>query len=167
MKLELKQKEREGVRKRLEALKTEWYMQVKHMNKLSKQLSDAEKELEMQSVYCTNQGLILSRLLWKVMKLNGIVEYVTENCEEHLQELIRIVDGCIYGFIKTFRDDIPNPEAEEYQYIVALCGLLTNLSSVPDGRHFLMNNNSTLDLYNLIIQVLPQIASNKATDLQW
>lgn len=167
MKLELKEKERAEVHKRLELLKTEWSMQVKHMNRLSKELTDAEKELELQSVYCTHQGLVLSRLLWKVLKMNNLVEYVTANCEDHLLELIRVVDGCIYGFIKTYRDEIPTIEAEEYQYIIALCGLLTNISSVPDGRHFLMNKDVTLDLYNLIIEFIPQIPADTAEDLIW
>lgn len=167
MKLELKEKERVEVRKRLELLKTEWYMQVEHMNRLSKELTDAEKELELQSVYCTHQGLILSRLLWKVLKMSDLVEYVTANCEEHLLELIRVVDGCIYGFRKTYQDELPSTDAEEYRYVLALCGLLTNLSSAPDGRHFLMNKDVTLDLYNLIIEFLPEIPDDAAEDLKW
>lgn len=148
-------------------MRTEWYMQEEHMVKIAKQLADAEKEIELQSDFCTHQGLVLSKLLWKVTTLNHQVEFITTKCARNLEELLKVMDGCLYGFTKTYSGDIPNPEAEECQLIVALCGVLTNISSVPDGRHFLMSRDNSLTLYDFMIGTLPSLFSGQLDDLRW
>lgn len=148
----------------MDALRTEWYMQEEHMAKISSQLRAAEQELEMQSTYCTHQGLLLSRLLWKITNMHYMVEFVTSNCSSELEDILRLIDSCIYGFMKTYSDDQLNVDSEECQYLVALCGILTNISSVPDGRHFLMNATVSRDIYDLIIKVIPNISTD---DLKW
>lgn len=148
----------------MDALRTEWYMQEEHMAKISSQLRAAEQELEMQSIYCTHQGLLLSRLLWKITSIHYMVEFVTSNCSSELEEILRLIDSCIYGYMKTYSDEPFNVDSEECQYLVALCGILTNISSVPDGRHFLMNATVSRDIYDLIIKVIPCISTD---DLKW
>lgn len=93
-----------------------------------------------------------------------MVEFVTSNCSGELEEILRLIDSCIYGYMKTYSDEPFNVDSEECQYLVALCGILTNISSVPDGRHFLMNATVSRDIYDLIIKVIPCISTD---DLKW
>lgn len=77
------------------------------------------------------------------------------------------MENCIYGFMKSFGTEVSDLKCEEYQYVLALCGILTNISSVPDGRHYLMTVPICHDVFDAIIKYIPQISTSELQILKW
>lgn len=162
--LESKKKEREAGKEKLQAMRKEYYMQEEHMSKLSHALQEAEKQLAMQSIKCTHEGLLVARLLWTATKPRSILEKLTSECATQLNEFLNLAEGCIYAFAATYKNSTPDSCTDEYQYVISLCGILTNLSSIPEGRLFLMWNPFGRAIYTMGLDMMRAIS---AGSLKW
>lgn len=165
--LEDKKEERDRARKRLECLRQEYYLQEEHMSKLANTLQEGEVKLAMHSVKSTHEGLLISRLVWRATKPRRVLEMLTSECTEELHDLLNLIEACIYSFATTYGDTVPNPNSDEYQYVLCLCGILTNLSSIPDGRLFLMWNPIGRAIYSLILDIMGNVSCREAGSLKW
>lgn len=137
------------------------------MSKLSHALQETEKELALQSIRCTREGLLASRLLWTTTKPRRVLERLVSECATELHDFFNLAEGCIYAFFATYKDSMPDACTDEYQYVTALCGILTNLSSIPEGRLFLMWNPLGRAIYSLILDVMGAISGKNAGSLKW
>lgn len=137
------------------------------MSKLSHTLQETEKDLAVQSIRCTREGLLVSRLLWIATKPRLILEKLTSECATQLHDFLNLAEGCIYAFAATYKNSMPDPCTDEYQYVISLCGVLTNLSSIPEGRLFLMWNPFGRAIYTLIFNMMGTISGSKAGSLKW
>lgn len=155
------------MKQKLSILRNEYYMQEEHLSKLAHALRENEDKLTMQSAKCTREGFVFSRLIWRATKPRRILEKLTSKCADDLHDLMGLVETCIYAFSETYGNDLPSSTSDEYQYIVSLCGILTNLSSIPDGRLFLVWNPLGRAIYNLILDKMEIMHSSKAGSLKW
>lgn len=155
------------MKQKLKAMRREYYMQEEHMSKLTRTLQDNESKLAMESIKCTHEGVLLGRLLWKATKPRKVLERLTSQCSDELHDFLNLAEGSIYAFSATYGEAMPEPNTDEYQYVTALCGILTNLSSIPDGRLFLMWNPLGRAIYTLILDIMGTICGKKAGSLKW
>lgn len=137
------------------------------MSKLTRTLQENERKLALQSIQCTHEGLLLSRLLWKATKPRKVLEMLTLRCTQELHDFLNLAEGCVYAFATTYAAAIPDENTDEYQYIVSLFGILTNLSSIPDGRLFLMWNPMGRALYSITLDIMETILDDKSESLKW
>lgn len=165
--MQSKKNEREEVRQKLQEMRKEYYMQEEHLSKISHAFQETEKKLAIQSINCTRDGLLISRLLWTATKPRMILERLTSECAAQLHEFLNLVEGCIYAFTATYKDSMPDSCCDEYQYVTSLCGILTNLSSIPEGRLFLLWNPFGRAIYTLSLNVMKTISGKKAGSLKW
>lgn len=166
VKLDMAQENLSTTKQKHENMRKEWYSQNDHLNKIASQISHKENELKYQSIFCTTQGLILSKILWKMSYADHLLDKIV--AEEKLTlELVRMFGGCLYGFKHTYKDEMPEPSADEYRYVVCLCGFFNNLATTPDGRFFLINQPPCREVVNQIISILPKILVPNTEELKW
>ena len=67
------------------------------------------------------------------------------------------MNGSLVSFIETYNNAIPSQCADESQFIMSFCGIVTNLAAAPAGRQFIANNPVGKDLLEQISRVLPLI----------
>ncbi|KAK4875574.1 hypothetical protein RN001_011996 [Aquatica leii] len=138
VKLEIAKEKLNDLKEKHSNLNKEWHSQDEHLNKISKKVSRKEEELKAQSVLCTIQGLTFGKLLWKFSKNSKFLEIIVAN-EKLTLELIKIYSGCLYGFIHTFKNQLPDPMTDEHQFVLCLTGIFSNFATIPDGRFFLLH----------------------------
>jgi hypothetical protein len=65
--------------------------------------------------------------------------------------------------METYETSLPNQYAEESQFILSMCGIITNIAATSAGRQFLVTNTSGRDLleqFNRILPVIPEPSGN-------
>lgn len=106
----------------------------------------------------------MGSLLWKVSRMEGTVESMLEG--NRMTELITIMDNSLKAFLEVFGRDIPDPCGNEYQFILAWCGILTNVSACPDGRYFLANKTEGQALLANLVTAIGKFSTHNGPLLQ-
>ncbi|KAF5286542.1 hypothetical protein FQR65_LT12546 [Abscondita terminalis] len=166
VKLEMAKEKFDVLKQKHNSLKKEWHNQDKHLNKISANITKKENELKMQSALCTIQGVTMGKILWKFSKNNELLEVLVSNNKLAL-DLVKIYSGCLYGFIRTFENDLPDPLTDEYQFVLCLTGIMNNFASIPDGRFFLLHEPTSRQVLNQVIKTIPFISVRNGKELKF
>lgn len=68
-----------------------------------------------------------------------------------------IVNGTFGAFINTYRSVFPPTSNVEYQFVMGLLGIVTNISASPEGREFLITNSSGTEFVQKLIKLTPEL----------
>ncbi|KAI4487258.1 hypothetical protein M0804_005407 [Polistes exclamans] len=112
-------------------------------------------EILNQSTFCASLGAVLGNLAWRASKFPEIVDIWLSGLQNKVREFLSIVSGSFVAFISTYETGIPPTNNVEYQFVLGLLGIVTNISSVPKGREFLITNQNGKDLVEKIIKFMP------------
>lgn len=77
--------------------------------------------------------------------------------QNKLGELLSIVNGSFDAFVDIYKCALPPTNNVEYQFIMGLLGIVTNVSASPEGREFLIRNTSGLEFVRKIIKLTPEL----------
>lgn len=83
--------------------------------------------------------------------------------QNKVADFLAIVNGSLISFMETYETSLPNQCAEESQFILSMCGVVTNIAATPAGRQFLVTNTNGRDLleqFNRILPVIPEPSGN-------
>jgi hypothetical protein len=83
--------------------------------------------------------------------------------QNKVADFLAIVNGSLISFMETYETSLPNQCAEESQFILSMCGIVTNIAATPAGRQFLVTNTNGRDLleqFNRILPVIPEPSGN-------
>lgn len=83
--------------------------------------------------------------------------------QNKVADFLAIVNGSLISFMETYETSLPNQCAEESQFILSMCGIVTNIAATPAGRQFLVTNTNGRDLleqFNRILKVIPEPSGN-------
>lgn len=73
------------------------------------------------------------------------------------------MNGTFGAFINTYKSAFPPTSNVEYQFIMGLLGIVTNISASPEGREFLITNSSGTDFVQKLIKLMPKLPSVPGT----
>ncbi|XP_014677661.1 PREDICTED: heat shock factor 2-binding protein-like [Priapulus caudatus] len=117
-------------------------------------------QLGQQSEYCVSLGSALATLLWRVSQTESSTHAMLQGSK--VDDFLRLVVGTLDSYVQTYNDDTPCTQmvedSEESHFVLALCGIITNIAAVPYGRHFLMGNVSGRELVEMYTDVLRSIS---------
>ncbi|XP_024874517.1 heat shock factor 2-binding protein-like [Temnothorax curvispinosus] len=137
---------------------------------LTKQKEDAFEEIERlkdqilsQSTYCTSLGAVLGNLTWRASRFPQIVDAWLSNFQNKIGEFLSIVNGTFDAFVNTYRSAFPPTSNVEYQFVMGLLGVVTNISASPEGREFLITNSSGTEFVQKLIKLTPELPSAPGT----
>ncbi|KAL0106937.1 hypothetical protein PUN28_015451 [Cardiocondyla obscurior] len=147
----------------LEAKCKELHAQIEY---LTKQKEDAFEEIERlrdqilsQNTYCTSLGSALGILTWRASRFPQVVNVWLSNVQDKIGELLSIVNGTFGAFVSTYKSAFPPTSNVEYQFVMGLLGIVTNISARPEGREFLITIPSGTELVQKLIKLTPELPS--------
>ncbi|PSN34432.1 hypothetical protein C0J52_20393, partial [Blattella germanica] len=137
-------KELVTIRRKYKLLQSEWDKQQEHLGKMQQDLFHARNQLQQQSQFCASLGAVMGNLLWKTSRIPPVVDMLLSG--NKVAEFLSIVNGSLVSFIETYGNGMPGQCADESQYIMSFCGIVTNIAAAPAGRQFIANNPVGKDL---------------------
>ncbi|EEB16753.1 Heat shock factor 2-binding protein, putative [Pediculus humanus corporis] len=144
--------ELEEVKLKYNALREEWGLQQEHLGRLQTQISGLHNQLQQQSAFCASLGAILGHLLWKASRSPEIVETLTAG--NKIGDFFLIVVGTLTSFMDTYRQEIPNQNSDESQFVMSLVGIVTNIAATSEGRLFLIVDEQGKNLVRHFVKIL-------------
>ncbi|XP_070524559.1 heat shock factor 2-binding protein [Cardiocondyla obscurior] len=79
--------------------------------------------------------------------------------QDKIGELLSIVNGTFGAFVSTYKSAFPPTSNVEYQFVMGLLGIVTNISARPEGREFLITIPSGTELVQKLIKLTPELPS--------
>eukprot|EP00795_Rhopilema_esculentum_P015239 gene15239-6446_t len=144
----------------------------KHQNNLAELEGERQEKAEMkqaieelneinsqQSDYCSRMGAATCTLLWRLSQREDCTETILAGT--HTDEFIQLVCHTIESFSLTLSENESYDEnSREVKFVLALCGVATNIAASSYGREFLMSNENGEKLVDSIIftfcKILPE-----------
>ncbi|XP_018306427.1 heat shock factor 2-binding protein [Mycetomoellerius zeteki] len=140
------------------------------IERLTKDKEGAFEEIERlkdqilsQSTYCTSLGAVLGNLTWRASRFPQIVDTWLSNFQGKIEEFLSIVNGTFGAFVNTYRSAFPPTSNVEYQFVMGLLGIVTNISASPEGREFLITNSNGTEFVQKLIKLTPELPSAPGT----
>ncbi|XP_011171223.1 heat shock factor 2-binding protein [Solenopsis invicta] len=134
------------------------------IGRLTKEKEDAFEEIERlkdqilsQSTYCTSLGAVLGNLTWRASRFPQIVDAWLSKFQSKIGEFLSIVNGTFGAFVDTYGSVFPPASNIEYQFVMGLLGIVTNISASPEGREFLITNSSGTEFVQKLIKLTPEL----------
>ncbi|XP_020612538.1 heat shock factor 2-binding protein-like [Orbicella faveolata] len=175
--LEISEAENKKLRKELEQMKTQYDSDMEVLKKrydslledceryreekygLKCQLSELSQQMGDQSEYCSSMGAAVCTLLWRVSRQQHSVTSLLggNKAEEFLQITARTVES----YFDSFGEEDEKETSEEFQFVLALTGTITNMAAATQGRDFLVTKDSGRVLIDTFITVLSVSAVGK------
>jgi len=121
---------------------------------LKKQVSNWNEITNQQSEYCAKLGVGTCTLLWKASQIQDAVESMLKG--EDGNNFYQVAHHTLEYFVTAVQDATSKLDdtTTEYQFVLSLCGVLTNFSASPEGRDSLMTSQHGIDLVTSIMIVL-------------
>ncbi|EDV25720.1 uncharacterized protein TRIADDRAFT_55117 [Trichoplax adhaerens] len=159
--------EYENLRFKHEQLEDEVKVQKQETDRLQGTLTQMNEELSQQLEYCANMGASMGTMLWKLSKDEQCVQSMLVGVRT--EEFLRLVAQTIDSFIATYSDKsvaMPSEISDESEYILSLCGIVTNMAATPDGRDYLISSECGREVFEAFFTVLCAAPNNKLRLLQ-
>eukprot|EP00794_Sanderia_malayensis_P014017 gene14016-15475_t len=173
--LEKAEQELSELKKEKKNLKTEIErMKNKHQNVLSelegerKELTALRKSLNelneinsQQSEYCSRMGAASCSLLWRTSQKDACVETLVAGTQ--IDEFLQLVCHTLESYALTISHDdgegqLYDESSAELQFVLALCGVATNIAAASYGREFLTTNSNGVMLIGSLVSTLFRLA---------
>ncbi|KAI4500271.1 hypothetical protein M0802_004688 [Mischocyttarus mexicanus] len=144
-----------GLQYKYDEMKEQLHSQTIELEKAIKETQSLKIQILNQSSFCASLGAVLGNLAWRASRFPEIVDIWLSGLQNKVREFLSIVSGSFVAFISTYETGIPPTNNVEYQFVLGLLGIVTNISSIPKGREFLITNQNGKDLVEKIIKFMP------------
>ncbi|XP_021929071.1 heat shock factor 2-binding protein-like isoform X2 [Zootermopsis nevadensis] len=149
------------LRQKYEDLQNEWASQQEHMGWMQAEIFKVRNQMQQQSQFCASLGSIMGNLIWKASRIPPVVDMLLSG--NKVGDFLAIVNGSLISFMETYESSMPGQCADESQFIMSMCGIVTNIAAAPAGRQFLVSNpngRELLEQFNRILPVIPAPSGN-------
>ncbi|XP_024935511.1 heat shock factor 2-binding protein isoform X2 [Cephus cinctus] len=136
---------------RYDDLYSKWQSQQRQLESTQAEIFRLKNQIMHQSTFCTSLGAVLCNLLWRASYFTQNVHVWLSGFQNKVGEFLCIVNGSFVSFINTYGDGLPSMNSDEFQFIMGLLGIVTNMSSTPEGREFLITNTNGKDLVQKLV----------------
>lgn len=153
--------ELEDVHHKYANLQRDWTSQQENIGHMQAGLFRVRNQVQQQSQFCASLGAVMGSLIWKASRIPAVVDVLLSG--NKVADFLAIVNGSLISFMETYETSLPNQCAEESQFILSMCGIVTNIAATPAGRQFLVTNTNGRDLleqFNRILKVIPEPSGN-------
>ncbi|RLU23537.1 hypothetical protein DMN91_003742 [Ooceraea biroi] len=138
------------LRARVERLTGEKDAAFEEMERLKDQLLS-------QSTYCASLGAILGNLTWRASRFPQIVDIWLSTFQDKIGEFLSLINGTFEAFVDTYKGAFPPTSNVEYQFMMGLLGIVTNVSASPEGRQFLITNSNGMEFVRKMVKLTPEL----------
>lgn len=131
---------------------------------LSRQVQELTDEMSRQSDYCSSLGSACCTLLWRVSRCEESIQAILIGSK--VDEFLLLVQSTLDSFLTTYKEDWPQEKTNEEHFILALCGIITNIAASAYGRDFLVTNPCGCKVIDTFLTILNEAPSKKSTKLK-
>lgn len=122
---------------------------------LSCELQEVNRQLSQQSDFCATMGASCCTLLWRVTRCEDSIPTILVGTK--VDEFLGLVVNTLDSYLNTYSGEpLPPDSSDEVHFVLALCGIVTNIAATPYGRDFLMKHPQSEQLINIFVKVLGQ-----------
>ncbi|KAK3595139.1 hypothetical protein CHS0354_028573 [Potamilus streckersoni] len=132
--------------------------------KLRCDLQELTNQMSQQSEYCTSLGSACCTILWRVSRNEDSVQAILMGSK--VDEFLSLISSTLKSFCEAYKTDWPQEDSHETQFILALCGIITNVAASAYGRDFLVNNHHGCQILDTHINVLSSMPISKCAQLK-
>ncbi|XP_076638719.1 heat shock factor 2-binding protein [Colletes latitarsis] len=140
-----------------ERLYIQLQQQIAEKTKAQEEIEYLRDQILNQSTYCTSLGAVLGNLTWRASRFPEIVDVWLSAFQDKISEFLSITNGSFVAFINTYRNAFPPTSNVEYQFIIGLLGIVTNISASPEGREFLITDPNGRDFVQKMVELMPTL----------
>ncbi|XP_017758739.1 PREDICTED: heat shock factor 2-binding protein-like [Eufriesea mexicana] len=140
-----------------ENLRRELQQKEDKNKKAQEEIESLKEQIVNQSTYCATLGAVLGNLTWRASRLPEIVDVWLSGFQHMIGEFLSITDGSFVAFINTYRSALPPTCNIEYQFIIGLLGIVTNISATPEGREFLITDTNGKAFVQKMVKLMPTL----------
>ncbi|PNF21894.1 hypothetical protein B7P43_G04395 [Cryptotermes secundus] len=144
-----------------ENLQNGWKSQQENMGQMQAELFTVRSLVQQQSQFCASLGAVMGNLIWKASRLPPVIDMLLSG--NKVADFLAIVHGSLISFMETYDSSMPSQYANESQFILSMCGIVTNIAATSAGRQFLVTNSNgreLLEQFNRILPVIPVPSGN-------
>ncbi|XP_036359060.1 heat shock factor 2-binding protein-like [Octopus sinensis] len=131
---------------------------------LSQQVRELSEQINQQSDYTSSLGSACCTLLWRVSRSEESIQAILVG--NKVNEFLLLVQGTLESFLTAYKEDWPQEKTDEEHFILAMCGIITNIAASAYGRDFLVNNTYGCQIIDIFITVLAEAPNKKSTKLK-
>ncbi|XP_065914564.1 heat shock factor 2-binding protein-like isoform X1 [Dysidea avara] len=148
--------ENEHLQQRSEVLTVNYEKEKQENFAMKCQVNEMAQQLSQQADYCSSMGSACCSLLWRVSQQEQAVEAML--AKSNVGEFLELVGSTLQSYLATYNDELPDENSEETQFILSLCGTVTNMAASAYGRDYLAKKpegQSLIDLYCTTLSEAP------------
>ncbi|XP_043507690.1 heat shock factor 2-binding protein-like [Frieseomelitta varia] len=138
-------------------LQSQLQLQINRNKKAEEEIEYLREQILNQSTYCATLGAVLGNLTWRASRFPEIVDVWLSGFQHMIGEFLSITDGSFVAFINTYRNAFPPTCNVEYQFIIGLLGIVTNISATPEGREFLITDTNGKAFVQKMVKLMPTL----------
>eukprot|EP00731_Ephydatia_muelleri_P026957 Em0018g1057a len=151
----LLESEKEQLARKAESLMVDFEQEKQEKSLVKNELVAATHQLAQQAEYCSIMGASCSTLLWRVSKHEESIHSLLSGSK--VNEFFQLVGETVASYISIYHEGFPSEDTEETQFVLALCGTVTNIAASAYGREYLSSSSCGLDLVDVLCSVLVEI----------
>ncbi|XP_044588947.1 heat shock factor 2-binding protein-like [Cotesia glomerata] len=114
-------------------------------------------QTDEQSKYCTELGATAFSLLWTTSKYPQNLNCWLTDRQDKVAKAISIANTTFSSYIETFSPNYPPLKNDITEFAMSVLGFIANLTSIGEGRQFLLKLSDGRDLINQLIQAIPSL----------
>ncbi|KAG7202996.1 hypothetical protein KM043_010127 [Ampulex compressa] len=129
----------------------------KSSSTVEKSLKDNEEKISALEAKCDELRAELQSQANENKTTKEEIERLKTQFQNKIGEFLLIVNGSFMAFISTYEAAFPPTSNAEYQFVIALLGIVTNISASAEGREFLITNPSGKDFVYNTVKLMPSL----------
>lgn len=150
---------------RHESALAEYDQERKEKLGLKGELAQINQRVAMQSDYCAGMGAVCCTLLWRASQHEETIPALLVGSQ--MQHFMSVVCHTLDSFVATYQaEDIPSEQSEELQFVMALCGTITNIAASSCGREYLATSSTCSQLVQTCTSFLSTPSSKSLSKLK-
>jgi len=156
--------DREILKKRNDSLLEDCERYREEKYELKCQLAEMNQQMGDQSEYCSSMGAAVCTLLWRVSRQQESVTSLLGG--NKAEEFLQITSRTVESYFETYSEEVSKETSDEFQFVLALTGTITNIAAAAQGRDFLVSKDSGRALIDSFVTVLGVSAVGKNVKLR-
>ncbi|GFO31797.1 heat shock factor 2-binding protein-like [Plakobranchus ocellatus] len=128
-------------------------------------VQELTSQLSQQSEFCSSLGAACCTLLWRVSRQEETIHDIVTGARS--VEFLELVSTSVQSYLSAYKDDQwPDQRTDEAIFIVALCGVATNIAASALGREQLASNSQGRQLIDTFVTFVGEAPLNKSANMK-
>lgn len=147
--------EHEHLKRRSEALLVNFEQEKQEKFSVKCEVTELSQQLTQQAEFCSSMGAACCTLLWRVSRHEDCIHSILGGSK--VSEFLTLTGSTLQSFLATYgQGEMPGETSEEAQFVLALCGIITNIAASAYGRDFLASSGDGQALVDVLCGVLAE-----------